>query len=236
MAYKRALFAHHNENNATKLGYGNGRNGHCKTVDGMIETFQDINYYFNSRIILTHPMNSALLVDGYAEDCLSDTLTNIMFSVLNKYTIEVCNRYGRELGYTEGEYYYWDYNVNNWASYQGPCLRRSTNNEVILLVPKRYVRKKFFYNVGHFIRMIIFVRIISEQTIYDDKGKPHGPTKKELSRRYLADRDSKLSYAIDYLLNYPDALTEYNDRVAEFYQNRYMSDDALDKFIYGHNR
>jgi hypothetical protein len=229
---KLQLFLHAGEINDTKLGYGNGRNGHCKTPQGMIDTFRAIDGYLRAHINMTHPIDTAILIEGYAEDCLSDTLTNALWKVLNQFTIEECNRVGRQLSHTENERYYWDYNTNLWTSYVGDCLKRD-NGEIVLLVPKIYVRQRFYYSVGHFISNVIFEHILRDNPIVRADGTERPYTRRELIQDIRQRGETRLGFTLDYLHEHPEALDEYHRDIPTYYFERDLSDDRLDAIVFG---
>ena len=91
---KIELLSHLHEINATKLGYGNGRNGKAKTPEGMLEVFSQLDALFDNGIEVSHPLDLPLFFYGYGADCLSDALTNILFDRLSRYTYEQAQMWG----------------------------------------------------------------------------------------------------------------------------------------------
>ena len=82
------LFDHAGEQNATKLGYGNGYNGKGKTADGLYDSLHDLVYLVHAIPTISCAQDVPVLVEGFAEDCMSDLLTNILHEHLNAFTCE----------------------------------------------------------------------------------------------------------------------------------------------------
>lgn len=231
--HKLKMFEHAHEINATKLGYGNGRNGKAKTAEGMLETFSDINRLLNINIELSHPIDLTVFIEDFAEDCLSDMITNILFKALNDFTLEQCKKYGFKTEKPEKQYYYWDINTSTWAEYKGECL--IVDNEVILLVPKHLVRHKFYYNTNQYFSMIILEKI-REDNQWISNGKVKKPTKKSLRKKIITKDKNSLIAAIEYTKATPKLLNSYHDQIPYFYDTRGMDDESLDYYVYKYRR
>lgn len=229
---KLKLFEHAHEINATKLGYGNGNNGKAKTAQGMLETFSVIDNLFAKKIDLSHPIDLSLMIGGFAEDCLSDMLTNILFKVLNDFTLAQCGKHGiTSIAKPQRMYHYWDCQVNDWMPYQGNCLIVDTNP--ILLVPKWFVRPNYYYNTSQYFSMVILGKIQEEKVSFDLKGKEIKPSKKSLEKELIYVNKDKLLAAIAYTEKHPDLLIGYHNRIPIAYKNRAMKDETLDSILYG---
>ncbi len=231
---KRQLFAHPNEINATKLGHGNGDNGKAKTTEGIIEAFIGVESLFSKNIKLSHPIDLPLFIKGFAEDCLSDMLTNVLFKVLNDFTLDQCNKYNVRTSQLSEEYYYWDYVTNDWLPYQGNCL--IIDKKVILLVPKWFVRKRFYYNVNQYFSRIILEKLQQEQAWIDKKGKVKVPSKKSLKDKLLYGDRNKYLTVIEFTEKDPLLLEVYHKRMPQFYVDKGMNDEMLDNVLYRKNK
>jgi len=228
---KIRLFAHPHEINATKLGHGNGDNGKAKTTEGMIGTFVGVESLFSKRVNLSHPIDLPLFIKGFAEDCLSDMLTNILFKVLNDFTLLQCEKYGVSPSKVPKEYYYWDIHTRDWMLYQGNCL--VIRNKVILLVPKWFIRKRFYYNANQYFSRIILEKLQQDNAWIDKKGKVKKPSKKSLKHEILQGGRSVVLAAIEYTKKDPSLLDGYHSRIPRFYADKGMNDEMLDNVLYG---
>ncbi|MBR5718651.1 MAG: hypothetical protein IKX16_06505, partial [Clostridia bacterium] len=100
------LFMHAHEINAAKLGYGDGHNGKAKTPEGMLSTFMGVQALFEKGLPLSKAVDLPIFVEGFAEDCMSDLLTNILFRELNQFTLAQCEFHGyRETAESKGHYF-----------------------------------------------------------------------------------------------------------------------------------
>jgi len=229
---KFKLFFHTHEINATKLGYGNGNNGKAKTPEGMVATFSVIDSLFSHRLNLSKAVDLPLFISGFAEDCLSDMLTNIIFKVLNEFTLEQCEKFGFASVPIPRQYYYWDCQISDWMPYQGKCL--CIDNKVVLLVPKWFIRQRYYYNTSQYFSMVILSKLQKEKTSFDADGKELKPTKKSLKKEIIHYNKDILSAAIEYTGKEPSLLTEYHNRIPRDYADKGMDDEMLDEIIYGY--
>ncbi len=230
-ANKLKLFAHTHEINATKFGYGNGNNGKAKTPEGMIATFSRIDDLIGKKINLSHPIDLPLLIENFAEDCLSDMLTNILFKVLNDFTLDQCEKCGVIPAKAPKIYYYWDYQSNDWLPYQGNCL--VIDKKVILLVPKWFIRQNYYYNTSQYFSRVILEKIQQEKAWIDPKGKEVKPSKKSLEQEIIHVNKDKLLSVISYTEKDPSLLIGYHKGIPKVYADKGMKDEALDKILYG---
>lgn len=234
-AGKLELFNHAHEINATKLGYGNGSNGHAKTAEGLLDLFVDLERLIKRNLAMSHPIDLSIFINDFAEDCLSDMLTNILFLHLNDFTLEQCKKYGIRISNTDSlninkEYFYWDITSSSWHKYEGPCL--IVNGELILLVPKVIVRNKFYYRISQYLSRIILENVQEERQVVNSDGKIIKPTKKSLKENIRNSGNTYLDYSIDYSIKKPDLLELHHRRIPEFYQGKCMPDNILDKIVY----
>lgn len=220
---KVELLSHLHEINATKLGYGNGRNGKAKTPEGMLEVFSQLDALFGNGIEVSHPLDVPLFFDGYGADCLSDALTNILFDRLSRYTCEQLQMWGideKYFGYAQKPMYYWDITAHRWQTGQQPQL--VFDGQQILLVPKRWLRTRILCNTAHFLRHMILHTLQAQQTIYLN-GKEIRPTIKtldaDLKEKYGAEREIIKKFVREN----PSLLTEYHRNLASFYHKNCLS-------------
>ena len=231
---KLFLFEHSHEINATKLGYGNGKNGKAKTAEGMVETLASLEDLFKRGIHVSEPIDLPIFIKDFAEDCLSDMLTNILFKCLNQYTIEQLSHYGIKPQMARHKYYYWDIKTHSWEVCRECVIQ--VNGEGVLLVPKDIVCKGYYYNSEQYFRMIISERLQKEQTTFDPKtGKENVPHKKDIKEDELRIYDNIKEIDAVHTSHDPSSLDEYHLLMPQKYANRSMSDEELDYLIYGKN-
>lgn len=228
---KLQLFSHAHEINATKLGYGNGRNGKAKTAEGLLNVFRSLETLLQNNLVMSHPMDLAVFIRDFAEDCLSDMITNILFKCLNDFTLEQCQKLNIPTEEANNEYYYWDNTSSCWNIYIGPCLK--VNGEIILLVPKNIVRNRYYYCTSQYFRRIILEHMQEERQTKTSEGKIIKPTKKELKKDIYASGNNNLSFSIEYTKIRPHLLNNYHDKIPKFYHDKGMTDRELDCILYG---
>lgn len=229
---KTELFCHAHEINATKLGYGSGDNGKAKTADGMIATFGSIKSLIDSSVPLSKAIDLNIFIPDFAEDCLSDMLTNILFFQLSNFTLEQCKKYQIDTKPVAKSYYYWNAVSHKWEIYRGNGLY--INNKFVLLVPKYIVRHKFYYNVDQYFSMVILEKMKEEQTTYDSNGKAHTPTKKSLKEKLLRTHNDVLHISEDKTIRDPSLLEMHHNKLVSAYSGRAMNDDDLDYWVYSY--
>lgn len=227
---KLSLFEHAREINATKLGYGNGENGKGNTPEGMLKIFKSVDKLFEKNICLCHPIDLHVLIKDFAEDGLSDMLTNILFNELNEFTLSQCEKYQLFSFIGVSEFYYWDKNKNNWCKAKQKSL--IIDGKVILLVPKNIVRRGYYYNLDQYFRSIILERIQQEETNYDENGKAFYPTKMQLRNEFAQRSADIYMVSLKKTHEMPDLLNEYLNNIPRKYINKGMSDEDLDVATY----
>lgn len=227
---KLSFFAHSSELNNTKLGYGNGRNGKCKTAEGMVQTFNCLSDLIEQGICFSHPMDLPIFIDNFAEDCLSDIITNVLFKVLNAFTLKQCKKNNIKTQDITKPFYYWNNELGFWDLYNGKCLMYK--NELILLVPKNILRKKFCYNSSQFFSKIILEKIKQDRAEVDAKGKTHYPTKKSLTAELKAPGTSYRQASVDFTIIYPNLVGVFHNSFASTYKDKDLTDNQLDSLLY----
>lgn len=229
---KLNLFQFAHEINATKLGYGNGDNGKAKTADGMVETFQPLQRLADENVPLAKAIDLPIFIKDFAEDCLSDMITNIIFAELNSYTVKQCNLYSIELTPLPKKYHYWDSYSHSWKLYDGNGL--VIDGKVILLVPKNVVRHSYYYNTEQYFSRIILEKKQADETTYATDGKEIKPYKKDLRKNLLNSHSDILNVCEDETMNSPYLLEEHHNLMQSAYANRGLSDSELDYWVYEH--
>lgn len=220
------LLDHAGEQNATKLGYGNGENGKGKTATGLIESFKGLAVLVHDIPTISRAQDIPVMVEGFAEDCMSDLLTNILHGPLNDFTAQQMRKYGCR---PQAEKTIWTFDASSrtWMQVKRPCWLYK--GKELLLVPKWIVRRNFLFKAHQYLYCVIVDRIRKENG-WDDLKKidvwnnlPHTGLHWEY--------DTVIAYSKDN----PEALTEYHKRLPSYYSraNGCMSDEDLDDAVYG---
>jgi len=223
------LFAHAGEQNATKLGYGsNGRNGKGKTAKGLKDCLRGLYPLVQEISTVSRPQDIPVFVPGFAEDCMSDLLTNILHGHINDFTAEQMKKYGRKPD-SENVFFTWDMAIKEWVKVSRPCWLH--NNKELLLVPKHIVRKNFLFNTGQYLRRVILERVREENNWQD-------MSKKDIEANISRDKENwSYDYIVDYTKQQPEALCEYHKKLPSYYNEvgGAMTDAELDDAVYGEN-
>lgn len=221
-----SLLSHAGEQNATKLGYGNGDNGKGKTEDGLWDSLKGLATLIHDIPTINCAQDIPVLVEGFAEDGMSDLLTNILHEQLNHFTQAQMLKWGCA---PQGEKSIWTFNAekHSWIEVMRPCwLHRGKE---ILLVPKWIVRRNYLFKAHQYLYSIIVERM-REANGWED-------LKKIDVWNNLPRNSEHWEYetVIAYSKQYPEALSEYHDRMPHFYKRARgcMTDEDLDCTVYG---
>ena len=224
--YQSGLLSHAGEQNATKLGYGNGFNGKGKTADGLWESIHGLSSLVHVIPTIDRAQDIPVLVEGFAEDCMSDLLTNILHEPLNQFTCEQMRKWGSP---PQGEVDIWTFDpfAQKWVQVCRPCWYY--RGRELLLVPKWIVRKNYLFKAHQYLYSIIVERVRREIGLMDLKKVDIWNNLPKKSEHW------EYAYAIDYTREHPDALSEYHDQLPRFYRRAHgcMSDKDLDIAVYG---
>ena len=226
---KLALFKHAHEINATRLGYGNGHNGKAKTPEGMLSTFKHIPDLLAKGINLATASDLPLFIRDFAEDCLSDMLTNILLKNLMEFTLQQCEKYQVATVSAPAGLFYWDMNTQWWKEYTGPCLKYE--NRLLLLVPKNIVRNRYYFSADQFFSRVILSRMQEQSARRDSNGKVQKDSKEDIRKRVQGD-EAVLDSITRLTSEDPSYLPEYHRILPSLYSGKGMSDEELDKILY----
>lgn len=223
---ENALFSHFGEQNATKLGYGNGRNGKGTTQKGFSECIRGLSRLVSPIPTIDRITDLPVLVKDLAEDKLSDIITNVIHDLLIEFTLIQMAKLGIE---SNGSvcFWCWDDVAQKWVHKTMPGLLY--NGEEVLLVPKHIVRKNYLFSTHQY-----FTRVILERKQAEDTYR--GWSKKDIISNYPhPERSWERDTSIEHTLSDPSILSEYHDRLPGFY-HKYkdgMTDAELDRAVYG---
>ncbi len=222
---RRILLSHAREQNATKLGYGNGSNGKGKTADGLYSSLKGLTELIQNIPTICTPSDLNVLIQNFGEDNMSDLLTNIIHGLLNEFTLEQL----RKLGCTpigETTFWTWDSVSMSWIEITRPS--HFYKGKELLLVPKWIVRKNYLFGVHQYLLTVIIDKI-RENEGYEKL------TKKDVWDNLARNTPNwEYNYTLQRTLSNPELLTEYHNRIPKHYNRKYgaMSDQELDNFIY----
>ena len=228
----RDLLSHAGEQNATRLGYGNGDNGKGNTAEGLLKTFYPLEQLIKKIKTIGKAEDLSLLIPGFAEDGMSDLLTNILHECLNEFTMEQMQKFGIFSNGTK-VFYTWDAIDGEWKKTEKPSY--FVDGKELLLVPKQIVRKNYLFGVNQYFTRIILERMIEEGGYRDAEGKTI-PKKEILKSKRYSGKHWQYDETIKYTVENNDALDEYHRKLPGFYMEhgKSMTDEELDDVIYGY--
>lgn len=230
---KEKLLCHAGEQNATKFGYGNGSNGKGNTTKGILKDLQPLEELIIKIPTISQPEDLTVLLPNFAEDGLSDLLTNIIHDELSKFTLSEMGKFKIASNGTV-DFFYWDSEKAEWR------IRRQCgyfyNHREILLVPKEIVRPNYLFSTGQLFSRIIIERIRAENGLRNSDGKfiPKKEVMKIVRQQSVGGQHWKYEATIPYLKQHNDVLDEYHRRLPSFYTERgnCMTDTELDNIVY----
>ena len=103
---------------------------------------------------------------------------------------------------------------------------------IVLLIPKVIVRKGYYYNTSQYLNSVIVSRIQEEKTVYLN-GKEVAPRKKDIYAEECKTYGSVIEAARARTSEDPSALLAYHNNMKSAYNDRGMTDEELDAFVYG---
>jgi len=133
---KQRLLSHAGEQNATKIGYGNGFNGKGNTRDGILLDFKPLDDLIKRIPNISKPEDLTVLLPGFAEDGLSDFLTNIIHEELSDFTLSQMQKYGITPN-GKAEFFSWNGAESKWEQIEKPA---------------------FFYNGKELLLCLLFIK------------------------------------------------------------------------------
>lgn len=225
------LLSHAGEQNGTRLGYGQGDNGKGNTAKGLLDIFLPLENLLNGISTIRKAEDLPVLIPDFAEDGLSDLITNILHDHLNSFTIQQMKKYGVE---SNGSAKFW-----TWSKPKGCWVKVERESyyiqgQEVLLVPKQIVRKKYLFSTSQYFNRIILEHI-REEGGYMDGGKPI-PKKDVLKAKRFSGEHWQYKESVSYTNKNNNVLEEYHDKLSSFYfeNGNSMSDEELDETIYGY--
>ncbi|MBW6411326.1 hypothetical protein [Clostridium weizhouense] len=241
--YKLLDFGH--EPNETKLGLSRHQSsGKGATSKVLYDIFKEVsNKNLIKDGIIANPMDLCVFVDNFAEDRLSDLLTNILRKKLYDFTKLQCKKLNIPL--TDKKQVlgcYWDPHLNCWNTLEDYPLK--ANNLLLLLVPKTFVRPNYFYSVSQYLQH----KVLSQRQTYHQVNQTslakitydkHGnvvfkkPSKKSIYTAEIKGHPRK-SYAQIYSKKNPDTLKDFRKYMLQksLLPEAKLSNEELDRIVY----
>lgn len=227
---KIVLLSHAGEQNGTRLGYGQGDNGKGNTAKGLLDIFMPLENLLNKISTIRKAEDLPVLIPDFAEDGLSDLITNILHDHLNGFTMQQMKQYGIE---SNGLANFW-----TWSQTKGDWIRveRASyyiEGQEVLLVPKQIVRKKYLFSTNQYFNRIILEHMREEGGHMD--GKKPIPKKDVVKAKRFSGEHWQYRESVSYTSKNNNVLEEYHDKLSSFYfeNGNSMSDEDLDETIYG---
>lgn len=226
---KTVLLMNAREQNATKLGYGNGHNGKGNTAEGLLNEFQPLEKLIKTIKGISQLQDMTVLLPGFAEDGLSDLITNILHLELSEFTDEQMKKYGIESN-AEVKFEYWDAEDLMWKTKKKPGY--VIGGKEFLVVPKNIVRKTYLFSTGQYFSRVILDRMRNE---YIDSNGKKLPKKDVIKAKRFSGDHWMYEEAIKFTVQNNDVLAEYHNKMIGFYVENggAMSDEELDSAVYG---
>jgi hypothetical protein len=223
-----ALLSHAGEQNAIKLGYGDGSNGKGKTPVGMYESLEGLSALIHQIPTIGKAQDIPVFISDFAEDRMSDLLANILHHLLGDFTAAQMSKWGY---FPDGEgtkpIWFFDAAQKLWRQEARPCW--FYQGKELLLVPKKIVRKHYLFSAHQYLQLVILERMRQAEPEWRD-------LKKADMRHNLPQENRHWEYehVIAYSREHPEALTEYHKVIPTRYTptNGSMMDDELDDCIY----
>ena len=227
---KVELLSHAGEQNGTRLGYGRGDNGKGNTVKGLIDIFTPLENLMQEISTMRKAEDLPLLIPDFAEDGLSDLLTNILHAQLNAFTLQQMEKYGVKSN-GNARFWSWDKEQTCWIQIEKPSFY--VDGQELLLVPKQIVRKNYLFSTSQYFNRIILERM-REEGGYMDGDKPI-PKKEVVKAKRFSGEHWQYDESVSYTKKNNDALDEYHKKLPMFYfeNGNSMQDEELDELIYG---
>ena len=203
-----------------------GRMEKEKTAGGLEEALSQLRNLVHVIPTISKGEDIPVLVEGFAEDCMSDLLTNILHEQLNEFTtLQMKSRGIPAAGMKT--FWTWDAKENAWHQ----VTRESWfyQDRELLMVPKWIVRKNYLFKTHQYLYGVIIERMQAKNG-WEDMKKID-----VLNNMPKNNEHWEYETVIQYTKEHPDALDEYHKRIPKYYSRAHgiMSDEELDMAIYG---
>ncbi|KOO43757.1 hypothetical protein [Priestia koreensis] len=244
----KLLFNHAHEPNETKLGLSRGKpNGKGSSPEKLIEIFDQVK---EQKLIEDGLINNyedfTIFVEDFAEDRMSDLVTNLLRQQLAIYTVEQCEKLGLILTDVPVNIgVCWDPYEHKWVKVHTRAL--VVDGKLVLLVPKSIIVKKYMYSVDKYLSNTIFKwrqdyhlktdsRLVTKKFIKrHEKIVSYPPSMDTLRKKEIKEMDLKSkTYAIKMTKEKLDLIKRFKESVKNALlgtNNNSLTDDEINNLI-----
>lgn len=248
-----ALLVNGNEPNETRLGVSvDNPQGRGSSPEKLVEIFEQIvsEGLLQDGLILSH-RDLTVFVKDFAEDRMSDLITNLIRQQLADYTVEQCKLHGIELTEKPIELgVSWDPDTMNWEKvYQQGLL---VNERLLLLIPKSIVVKRYMFSVGEYLSRVVFewrkqyhlendTSLVTKKYVKKhDRVVASGPSHKAIKEEEISKHElSYKDYAVNMSREKRDLISEFRDKTNQILIGNFgnsLTDDDLNEVVEKRNR
>ena len=226
------LFSHSKECNAIHFGYSESNSKGTGVSMKMLDQFFGYVYKSVGRIkekLLT-PIAMPIFVKSFSEDRLSDLLVSLLKKELILYSLEQARLHGLKISNEVQRFDCWDSESHEWATFESQYVLAPNENgveELLILVPKSVVSKRFLVNPSRYIS-VIFQHLQLMEKYQRTNGTPKSQQElreSEIVANYQKDKDK--SYILDMTLLSPEYYEAYYDNSIRFSDNKSLNDEEL---------
>ena len=226
------LFSHSKECNAIHFGYSESNSKGTGVSMKMLDQFFGYVYKSVGRIkekLLT-PIAMPIFVKSFSEDRLSDLLVSLLKKELILYSLEQARLHGLKISNEVQRFDCWDSESHEWATFESQYVLAPNENgveELLILVPKSVVSKRFLVNPSRYIS-VIFQHLQLMEKYQRTNGTPKSQKElreSEIVANYQKDKDK--SYILDMTLLSPEYYEAYYDNLIRFSDNKSLNDEEL---------
>ena len=226
------LFSHSKECNAIHFGYSESNSKGTGVSMKMLDQFFGYVYKSVDRIkekLLT-PIAMPIFVKSFSEDRMSDLLVSLLKKELILYSLEQARLHGLKISNEVQHFDYWDSESHEWATFESQYVLAPNENgveELLILVPKSVVSKRFLVNPSRYIS-VIFQHLQLMEKYQRTNGTPKSQKElreSEIVANYQKDKDK--SYILDMTLLSPEYYEAYYNNSIRFSDNKSLNDEEL---------
>ena len=226
------LFSYSKECNAIHFGYSESNSKGTDVSMKILDQFFGYVYKSVDRIkekLLT-PIAMPIFVKSFSEDRLSDLLVSLLKKELILYSLEQARLHGLKISNEVQRFDYWDSESHEWATFESQYVLAPNENgveELLILVPKSVVSKRFLVNPSRYIS-VIFQHLQLMEKYQRTNGTPKSQKElreSEIVANYQKDKDK--SYILDMTLLSPEYYEAYYDNSIRFSDNKSLNDEEL---------